>query len=186
MRKPEVFRSERIIPIAVPDLTPVAEDVMKHFRDKGFEVAGGSLASGAWEISIRRGGWVKAGLGTKLALNITIKPEDKATHVQAGAGIFGHSVVPAAISWYVTWPTALTRGWGLIRQAKLDGEAIAVAESSLSRQKSAEPAGTAGDPHAFRNEPAGARVRAVNSCSACNRDLYEEADFCPGCGTRVA
>jgi hypothetical protein len=184
MRKPEVFRSERDIPVVVPDLAPVAQAAMKHFRDKGFEVVGGTLASGAWEISIHRGKWVKATLGTKLALNITIRPEATLTHVQAGAGVFGSSVVPAAISWYITWPTALTRAWGLIRQARLDDEAISVIESSL--REHADPVSVTPESGRGKRATAATGASRPDYCTSCRHELTAEAAFCPVCGTRVA
>jgi hypothetical protein len=187
MRKPQVFRSERSFPIVVPDLAPVAEDVMGHFRNKGFEVIGGALASGAWEISIHRGGWVKTTLGTKLALNITIRPDRDSTHVQAGAGVFGRSLVPAAIAWYVTWPALLTRAWGMIRQSRLDDQAIAAVGSSLNLHAKAadQPARDRPQPdrpQADRGEAQAREPQQVRSCTSCDRELTSEAQFCPACG----
>lgn len=189
MRKPQVFRSERAFPIVVPDLAPVAEDVIEHFRNKGFEVIGGALASGGWEISIHRGGWVKATLGTKLALNITIRPDRGFTHVQAGAGVFGRSVVPAAVAWYVTWPALLTRAWGLIRQSRLDDQAIAAVGSSLNLHGKAGTQSATDPPYPGRPQTDRGEAQALDpqtrSCTSCNQELTGEAEFCPACGVRV-
>jgi hypothetical protein len=186
MPKPQVFSREQSFPIVVPELGPVAQDVMEHFKDKGFEVAGAPLASGAWEISIHKGGWVKVALGTKLALNVTIRPEHDSTHVRAGAGVFGSSLVPVAIAWYVTWPALLTRAWGLIRQSRLDDQAIALVESSLKKhgERGTQPAAQSQQAHRG-NTPAG-QPQDARFCTSCHQQLTTEAAFCPACGTPIS
>ena len=47
----KAFRNEQIIAITVADLSPVVNDVTKHFKDRGFETEGIRTASGSWDIS---------------------------------------------------------------------------------------------------------------------------------------
>jgi hypothetical protein len=64
------FESFQSFPIVVPDLAPVAQDVMQHFALQGFEVKGEQSITRGWDISIHRGGNFKAVCGMKTALKI--------------------------------------------------------------------------------------------------------------------
>jgi hypothetical protein len=190
-----VFKSEKLIWISVPDLTPVGHELVKHFQERGFEVTGEQNEQGGWDISITKGGVFKAVLGLKTALKVEIKSQPGATLIRAGTGIFGRQVVPTAITMLVAWPVLLSQVWGLIRQANLDDEAIRVVEVSLNRlsrlgswpaEVTPAPPGALPPHNPPLVEPAGPQMSgSVGSfCTNCGQLLSVDANFCAGCGQR--
>jgi hypothetical protein len=67
----------------------------------------------------------------KTALNIKIEPEANGTKVEAGVGIFEQQAIPTAITLLVFWPVIIAQVWNMAQEAKLDEEALGVAEESL-------------------------------------------------------
>ena len=176
------FSSSRTIPLALDDLTPVAEDVMEHFRVQGYDVTGERLPSRGWHISLAKGTVFAAVLGLKTALNIELQPTSNATVAKAGIGIFGRQVVPALIARFVAWPVWLTQIWGLVQQAQLDDEALDAVERSL-RAHASRATVTPVSP-AAAGGPAGAAARADRYCTECGAALTHTARFCSACGAR--
>ena len=125
------FNSSRTVPYIVEDLAPVAQDVMRHFEQQDFEVTETHIPTGGVQVSIRRGGIFKAVVGLRSALNIRIEPVANGTKVEAGVGIFGQQAIPTAISLLVFWPVVIAQVWNMAQEAKLDEEALGVAEESL-------------------------------------------------------
>ena len=133
------FNSSKTVPYVVDDLTPVAQEVMRYFESQDFEVAEEHLPAGGVQVSIRRGGTFKAIIGMKTALNIKIEPVDGGTQVDAGVGIFGQQAIPTVITALVFWPVIIAQVWNMAQEAKLDEEAIGVAEESLKAHASGAP-----------------------------------------------
>ena len=125
------FKSSRTFPYVVEDLAPVAQDVMRHFEQREFEVIKTSIPSGGVQVSISKGGTFKAIIGLRTALNIKIEPKGARTRAEAGVGIFGQQAIPSAITLLVFWPVILGQVWNMARQSKLDEEALRVVEQSL-------------------------------------------------------
>ena len=125
------FNSTKTFPYFVEDLAPVAQDVMRHFEQQDYEVTETPIPTGGVQVSIRRGGTFKAVIGMKTALNIKIEPVANGTTVDAGVGIFGQQAVPTAITLLVFWPVLVAQVWNMAQEAKLDEEALSVAEKSL-------------------------------------------------------
>jgi hypothetical protein len=73
--------------------------------------------------------------------------------------------ISAAVSMLAFWPVLVTQTWGLVKQSKLDEEAIAIAEQALLAY--------------------GTNSRAAYFCHDCGASLMREAIFCPGCGVRL-
>jgi hypothetical protein len=130
------FNSSKTVPYVVDDLAPVAQDVMRHFEDQDYEVTETHLPSGGVQVSIRRGGTFKAIIGMKTALNIRIEPVEGGTQVDAGVGIFGQQAIPTIITALVFWPVIISQVWNMAQEAKLDEEALGVAEESLKAHAS--------------------------------------------------
>ncbi|GAB6067600.1 hypothetical protein JCM13664_09180 [Methylothermus subterraneus] len=126
-----MFESTRFVPVALQDLTPVATEVMAHFRQQGYEVIGQKTASGGWEISLTKGGVFKSLLGLKTALKIYLEPSASLTLVRTKVGLFGTQALPTTIAFLAFWPVLIPQVWGLVRQSKLDQEAIDCVEASL-------------------------------------------------------
>jgi hypothetical protein len=163
-----IFKSSKTIPTVVPDLAPIAETVMQHFRSQGYEVAGGRTILQGWDISLHKGGMFQAVIGTKTALKIRIETVGANTEIEAGIGIFGEQAIPTAISMLVFWPVLVTQLWGIVKQAKLDEEAIAVTEQAIATLAASKT-----------TESGGGRF-----CHACGHPLTEGAKFCPECGEK--
>jgi hypothetical protein len=125
------FNSSHTVPYIVEDLAPVAQDVVSHFEQQDFEVTETHIPTGGVQVSIRRGGTFKAIIGLKTALNIKIEPVANGTRVEAGVGIFGQQAIPTAITLLVFWPVVIAQVWNMAQEAKLDEEALRVAEESL-------------------------------------------------------
>ena len=138
------FSSSRTVPYVVEDLSPVAQDVMRHFAQQGFEVSEAQIPAGGVQVSIRKGGTFKAIIGLRSALNIKIEPQANGTRVQAGVGIFGQQALPTAITLLVFWPVVVAQVWNMAQEAKLDKEALEVAEESLKAHSEA-PSGAAAE-----------------------------------------
>jgi len=201
------FRSERVFWGKVPDLNPIVMDLVRHFRDKGFEAAAEPSATGLWDISFHKGGTLRAVAGLKLALKVLIVPEADKLTVTAGVGIFGRQVAPAALglagvrialiaagataATLIGLPLLVAGAWGLIRQSKLDDEAMAVIAESVHRH--APEVATAIGPltgHALLAgrvpRPATSPEDAPRMCGQCGGQGEPADRFCGGCGFAFA
>ena len=84
------------------------------------------------EIYITKGGFVKAALGLRSALKVTMKPtRDGNINFEAGVSIFKQQFVPTVITMCFFSPVVIAQIWGMIRQSKLDEKAVSVAEQAL-------------------------------------------------------
>lgn len=164
------FSSEKLVPVTLDDLAPVAADLVTHFQERGYETVGVAGEDGGHEVSITKGGMFKKAVGLRTALRIEILAQPKGTLVRAGVGIFGKQAVPFAIAMLITWPVLITQIWGLVTQAGLDDEAIRVAELSLNRISR-----LSGGPSSHG---------AAGFCHRCGQELSEGAAFCGKCGAR--
>ncbi|MGH3145790.1 MAG: zinc ribbon domain-containing protein, partial [Rubrobacter sp.] len=72
-------------------------------------------------------------------LNIKIVPQANGTSVDAGVGIFGQQAIPTVITALVFWPVIIAQVWNMAQEAKLDEEALGVAEESLKAHASGAP-----------------------------------------------
>jgi hypothetical protein len=87
-------------------------------------------------IYITKGGFIKAALGLRSALKVTMKPtQDGNIEMQAGVSIFKQQLVPSIITICFFSPVVIAQIWGMIKQAKLDEKAIDVAEKALYQTK---------------------------------------------------
>src|SRR5829696_921950 len=139
------FNSSRTVPYIVEDLAPVAQDVMRHFEQQDFEVTETPIPTGGVQVSIRRGGTFKAIIGLRTALNIKIEPVANGSSVEAGVGIFGQQAIPTAITLLVFWPVIIAQVWNMAQEAKLDEEALRVAEESVKTHSSKAPSEAAAE-----------------------------------------
>ncbi len=133
------FNSTKTVPYVVEDLTPVAQEVMRYFESQDYEATETHLPTGGAQVSIRRGGTFKAIIGMKTALNIKIEPVENGTQIDAGVGIFGQQAIPTMITALVFWPVIIAQVWNMAQEAKLDEEALGVAEESLKAHSSGAP-----------------------------------------------
>ena len=109
----------------------VAEKIRKAFVEEGYEVRIDNPANGQ-EIYITKGGFVKAALGLRSALKVTMKPtRDGNINFEAGVSIFKQQFVPTVITMCFFSPVVIAQIWGMIKQSKLDEKAVAIAEQAL-------------------------------------------------------
>ena len=133
------FNSTKTVPYVADDLGPVAQDLVRYFEGQDFETTETNLPAGGVQVSIRRGGTFKAIIGMKTALNIKVEPVEGGTQVDAGVGIWGQQAIPTIITALVFWPVIISQVWNMAQEAKLDEEAIGVAEESLKAHASGAP-----------------------------------------------
>jgi hypothetical protein len=199
------FRSERVFWGTIPDLTPIVMDVVRHFRDRGFEAVAEPSSTGLWDVSFHKGGTLRAVAGLKLALKVLIVPEGDRLTVTAGVGIFGRQVAPAALglagvrvalvaagataATLVGLPLLVAGAWGLIKQSKLDDEAMAVVAESINRH--APHVAAAIGPPPPEHTLLAASVSAVSSvppprsCGGCGGNAEPADRFCGECGASL-
>ena len=109
----------------------IAEQILQAFAADGYGVTVDNPATGQ-EIYITKGGFVKAALGLRSALKVTMKPaRDGNIDFEAGVSIFKQQFVPTVITTRLFSPVILAQIWGMIKQSQLDEKAVAVAERAL-------------------------------------------------------
>lgn len=119
---------------AEPSMIPqISKAIEAKFQEEGYEVTSQELIQGGREISITKGGLFKAIVGLKTALKIKLTPVWNQIDFNAGIGIWGMQIIPAAVGLFVTWPVLLTQIWGLVQQSKLDDQALEIAEHEISK-----------------------------------------------------
>ncbi len=116
--------TERQIPV-------IAESIRQEFIKDEFDVELMNNVNGGCDISISKGGFFKAILGMKTALNVSLTPQSDGVLFDAHVGIFGQQIIPAAIAMFLFWPVVLTQAWGLIQQSEMDDRALAAAERGV-------------------------------------------------------
>ena len=84
------------------------------------------------EVYITKGGLFKAALGLRSALKVVLLPSrDGNIEMEAGVSIFKQQLVPTLITVCLFSPVVVAQIWGMIKQAKLDEKAIAIAERAI-------------------------------------------------------
>ena len=162
-----IFQAAALIPTEIEDLTPVVSDVQAHFSTLGYQTSVQPSAGGSF-ISLSKGGVFKAVLGMKSALNITLARVGGGVAVNASVGIFGQQLLPSLITMFVAWPVLISQIMGMVKQSKLDDEAIQVITESIRRHETIAPA------------------RDGGFCTTCGAQLPSDAAFCSKCGAKQA
>ncbi len=109
----------------------VAEQIRQAFAVDGYEVRIDNPANGQ-EIYITKWGFIKAAMGLRSALKVTMRPSrDGNINFEAGVSIFKQQLIPTVITMYFFSPVVIAQIWGMIKQSKLDEKAVAVAERAL-------------------------------------------------------
>lgn len=168
------FNTTKFIKTNLKNLEPVSATVAQHFTQKGYAVEVKQNPCGCF-ISITKGGIFKAVLGLKTALNVTLATTENGVQVAATVGVFGQQLVPGLITCFVAWPVLLTQISGLISQANLDNETIAVIEQAIRDAEQKPEVG------AFSKALS---VGATAFCTQCGTQLAASAKFCSSCGQK--
>lgn len=175
------FKSEKLIPISITDLGPVARELAEHFKQRSYQVECNQSPDGAWEVGITRGGVFKAVVGLKSAMKVSLEASPQGTMVRAKVGIFGKQAVPTAITMLVWWPAVFVQIGEIIREAGLDDEAIRVVEVILRRAQR-----LGGSPGGGIQPVPKAPSGAPEASAVAGRDGPSSAEaFCTGCGARL-
>lgn len=163
------FNTREVLVGSIRQVPVIANKIVRHFREQGYEVAMESLSSGGFDISISKGNMFKAILGMKTALKISLLPQNGTIVFDAGVGIFGRQVIPTLIMWYVAWPVMLTQIWGMIQQSKLDDEALSIAKKVISEQGSSRTSIDSNKKY----------------CTSCGTPNESSSKYCCNCGTKL-
>lgn len=150
-------------------IPPIADAIEQHFIAGGYQTQKDTLISGGIEIFVTKGGFFKEVLGMRTALKVTLIPGDNTIQFEAGIGIFGQQFVPTVITMLFAWPVLITQIWGLVQQAKLDDQALEIAQNVI------------GDHMNHTSEPA----HETRFCTFCGTRLSLTANFCSNCGTKL-
>lgn len=166
------FNTKKTLYGAASLIPVMASHIQGEFQDDGYEVKSDSLNSGAYDISITKGGAFKAVLGMRTALHITLVPRGNDVAFEASVGIFGQQAIPTVISMFFFWPVLITQIWGLVTQAKLDDKALEIATQV-----------------AYANGMRGQQTETGNGqdrfCTSCGAKVSAGARFCANCGKQV-
>jgi hypothetical protein len=186
------FKSETLIPISVPDLGPVAQELAEHFKQRSYQVQCNQSPDGALHVDITRGGVFKAVVGLKSAMKVSLEACPQGTMVCARVGIFGKQAVPTAITMLVWWPAVFVQIGEIIREAGLDDEAVRVVEMILRRAQrlgtspgggiQVPPAAPSATSRASVVAESGAPSSAEAFCTGCGMRLDASSAFCAACG----
>ena len=167
------FNTKKTLYGAASLIPVMASRIQGEFQNEGYEVKSDALNSGAYDISVTKGGVFKAVLGMRTALHVTLVPQGNDVAFEASVGIFGQQAIPTVISMFFFWPVLITQIWGLVTQAKLDDKAleiatqVAYANGAKYRQ---------GDASGFGQD---------KFCTSCGSKVNAEAKFCPNCGKQI-
>lgn len=128
------FRNEKMIDAVLDQngLRDVAQEVADHFTHQEYEASTSSLEDrDGWLVSITKSGFFRTVSGQKTALNVSIWSTTDGTYIDADVGLFRSQAVPSLITFFIFWPVILGQIWGLVKQSKIDDEAVEVAEKSI-------------------------------------------------------
>ena len=129
------FTTKKTLYGSPSQIPAIAEQIRQAFATDGYEVRIDNPANGQ-EIYITKGGFVKAALGLRSALKVTMKPtRDGNINFEAGVSIFKQQFVPTVITMCFFSPVVIAQIWGMIKQSKLDEKAVAIAERALYQTK---------------------------------------------------
>lgn len=167
------FNTKKTLYGAASLIPVMALRIQEEFQNEGYEVKSDALNSGAYDISVTKGGVFKAVLGMRTALHITLVPQGNDVAFEASVGIFGQQAIPTVISMFFFWPVLITQIWGLVTQAKLDDKALEIATqvayvNGAKYQK--------GNTNGFGQD---------KFCTSCGSKVNAEAKFCPNCGNKI-
>lgn len=125
------FTTKKILYSSVSKIAYIAEQIRQSFVAEGYEVRIEDPSKGD-VIYITKGGLLKAALGLRSALKITMRPtKDGNIDFEAGVSILKQQLVPTVITMCLFSPVVIAQIWGMIRQSKLDEKAVAVAERAV-------------------------------------------------------
>ena len=125
------FTTKKTLYGSPSQIPAIAEQIRQAFATDGYEVRIDNPANGQ-EIYITKGGFVKAALGLRSALKVTMKPaRDCNINFEAGVSIFKQQFVPTVITMCFFSQVVIAQIWGMIKQSKLDEKAVLVAERAL-------------------------------------------------------
>lgn len=128
----KAFEQKKILDCDASQIPLIAEEIRQRFAADGYKVKLNDISGSACDISISDSNIFKAVCGLRTALKVTLAPRGDKVYFEAGVGLFGLQVIPTVITMFVFWPVLVTQIWGLVKQAKLDDKALAIAEEVIA------------------------------------------------------
>lgn len=153
-----IFHSSKLIAAPESATAAMEQNISTFFEKQGYKVSSDRLFGGGRMVSITKGGIFKAVMGLRTSLNIKLIPQNDGILVDASVGIFGQEIIPTMITMFMFWPVILPQIWGLVKQAKLDDKAIALAEEAVGK---------------------------TTLCTNCGETMMYGGNFCPACGNKI-
>ena len=125
------FKTTKILYANNSEIPYIAESLREAFTSEGYEVRIVNPHIGD-EIHISKGGLLKAAVGLRSTLKITMLPtKDGYISFKAGVGIIRQQAIPTLITICVCQPVVIAQIWGMIKQTKLDEKALSIAEKAV-------------------------------------------------------
>lgn len=123
-----IFKTNKLL-YGNPDfINTIATAIESKFRADGYDVRIEDTYDNGKNIDISKGGLFKRVLGMRTALKVSISPCDGNIWFKTDVGIFGNQVIPTILVASGMWLILLPQIWGLVHQARLDDQALEIAE----------------------------------------------------------
>ena len=123
-----IFKTSKLLYGSTDFIPMIAAAIESKFRTDGYDVCVENTSNGGKDISISKGGLFKRVLGMRTALKVSLSPCDGNIWFKTDVGIFGNQVIPTILVVSGMWLILLPQIWGLVHQAKLDDQALEIAE----------------------------------------------------------
>lgn len=160
-----IYSKTRLFTIPSSHIHNMAEAVSNRFSMEGYEIQTTDMLNGGREVSITRGGMFRTVLGLRSSLNVTLTPQQGGIFFDAHVGIFGQTIIPMLIAYFITWPVILPQIWGMVQSASLDDQALEAAEQFAQTVNSS--------------------IMHQVFCPHCGKPAHEGAAFCPFTGMKL-
>lgn len=123
-----IFKTNKLL-YGNPDfINTIATAIESKFRADGYDVCVEDTYDNGKSIDISKGGIFKRVLGMRTALKVSLSPCDGNIWFKTDVGIFGNQVIPTILVASGMWLILLPQIWGLVHQARLDDQALEIAE----------------------------------------------------------
>lgn len=183
------FNSQKILPVSSSLVPLIAEQITNDFRNNGFEVINETSITGSVNIRIKKKNFLRTLTALDYKLDVTLTPlPPSGVDIQARSNNTWKAIVYFIIINVLAFSVVLapfccfcciTFIIGLVKQAKLDDKAMAVADMAVLlnartqvgvQQPSFQPA---------------AQINPTVFCTSCGKNVPADNKFCPNCGAAL-
>ena len=121
------YNTHKTFEVAVP--VEVLEKIRKylddHYSAEGFTVES-TISDDGNQLTLwaTKSDLFRTIAGLTAAIKIDVFHDASEVHVVAGIGANGQHLIPTLVGAVLFWPIAVTGGWGMIKQLKMDDKAV--------------------------------------------------------------